>query len=1088
MSLGFGLHGANRAKEDEKLLTAVRKACSTEEVSPKHKHVRTCIVYTHNFKTAAPFFLALTSLPLNYDEIQCWKSLIVVHKVVRDGDPSALQAAFDNFKFLENIFQHSTSNAFGWRGYCALIRAYVNFILAKLEFHKLHPKFRADFDYDEFLSLRGVDDPNAGFETISDLMNLQDRLDEVQKLIMSHLNAATNNECRVAAFVPLVEESYAIYKFSTRMLIAMHKTIDSAEDSLLPLRERYAGQHSNLRKFYRNCEQMPYLTRLIKIPTLPRDPPNLFGEDEWATGAAPGLPARRGLAQSPIPDAPSPDNDDAELEEAMRRSRLDEEERQRKATAEQEAREAAEQRQRELDAERTRQHREFEEGQRAMAERERQERERLERQQQEQRAMAAQQSLNQMQQSMIELQNQHERDKLMLDQYQQRIQFLETQMQQLSTNAQNSDASRDAYIRQLQEQIEQWRNKYQSLAKLYAQLREEHLGVLGKVKDMSTKLRQAGEMRARFEKMDADMRRKNDELADMMGERDRARSELQRTSESNTVTIDRLRTDLAEASARVRDLSGARGGEVGKLTSQFNSDKAELDRLLNEARRQQDDLRRQLDDANAKMAAEIKRRDEELEIARASIDQSLLHIASLQETQQSSAGGVSSDELQRQIDAMTVEHIARLKRVVDSVLQSGIDKIDEALFEYSSAAHPGNTSAASAYVLSMAEAAQTAAQEFARSFASYIASDGGANDAFLDLQTPVIQSSANLAQAMAQLLHNAKGLTRLLETDEATDELLNAGRSLAVEGARAFLWNMQTARLEKVSASQRPSRINASNTAVQSLTAKFISVVERLVPNDAAATAARLTGGDDDLGDVVEREMNSAAKAISEAADRLLELSRRPRDNAGLDSHTISVHDAILQASLQLTNAIGILIKRAKETQQEIVAHGRGSLSSTTFYKKNNRWTEGLISAARAVAFATRLLVETADGVLSETHTLPQLIVAANEVSAATAQLVAASRVKSVPFSRSQENLEVAAKAVTDATKVLVKAVDALVKRKQDDEADKVNYNDLSNTEFKKREMDLQVEILNLDNELVLARRRLADMRRAGYHLDPDNF
>jgi hypothetical protein len=68
------------------------------------------------------------------------------------------------------------------------------------------------------------------------------------------------------------------------------------------------------------------------------------------------------------------------------------------------------------------------------------------------------------------------------------------------------------------------------------------------------------------------------------------------------------------------------------------------------------------------------------------------------------------------------------------------------------------------------------------------------------------------------------------------------------------------------------------------------------------------------------------------------------------------------------------------------------------------------------------LLIETVDGrVPSGTHSLEQLIVASNEVASATAQLVAASRVKANLMSKMQERLKVAAKVVTEACKALVK-------------------------------------------------------------------
>ena len=47
-------------------------------------------------------------------------------------------------------------------GYGSLIRAYVAFILAKLRFHRHHPEFNGLFEYEEYISLKNIDDPNEG--------------------------------------------------------------------------------------------------------------------------------------------------------------------------------------------------------------------------------------------------------------------------------------------------------------------------------------------------------------------------------------------------------------------------------------------------------------------------------------------------------------------------------------------------------------------------------------------------------------------------------------------------------------------------------------------------------------------------------------------------------------------------------------------------------------------------------------------------------------------------------------------------------------------------------------------------------------
>lgn len=118
-------------------------------------------------------------------------------------------------------------------------------------------------------------------------MTLQDQIESFQKLIFAHFRGSANNECRISALVPLVKESFGIYKFITSMLRAMHRRSYSsyrfsyilivanvyivgtdAADALLPLRERYNAQHFNLRRFYYECSNLKYLTGLINVPKL----------------------------------------------------------------------------------------------------------------------------------------------------------------------------------------------------------------------------------------------------------------------------------------------------------------------------------------------------------------------------------------------------------------------------------------------------------------------------------------------------------------------------------------------------------------------------------------------------------------------------------------------------------------------------------------------------------------------------------------------------------------------------------------------------------------------------------------------------
>lgn len=124
-------------------------------------------------------------------------------------------------------------------------------------------------------------------------------------------------------------------------------------------------------------------------------------------------------------------------------------------------------------------------------------------------------------------------------------------MAQINQHSQQRDASKDEMIRTLQsnfiiivskiymvltciciiDEIQMWKNKYEALAKLYSQLRKEHIELLNKYKQLQVKANSVQEATEKLERMEADMRAKNVELADLIRERDRARNELARIHE-----------------------------------------------------------------------------------------------------------------------------------------------------------------------------------------------------------------------------------------------------------------------------------------------------------------------------------------------------------------------------------------------------------------------------------------------------------------------------------------------------------------------------------------------------------------------------
>lgn len=75
-------------KAEQELSLNIKKATSPEEAAPKQKHVRKCIVYTWDYHSSASIWTGLRVLPILTDEVQTFKALITVHKILQEGHPT----------------------------------------------------------------------------------------------------------------------------------------------------------------------------------------------------------------------------------------------------------------------------------------------------------------------------------------------------------------------------------------------------------------------------------------------------------------------------------------------------------------------------------------------------------------------------------------------------------------------------------------------------------------------------------------------------------------------------------------------------------------------------------------------------------------------------------------------------------------------------------------------------------------------------------------------------------------------------------------------------------------------------------------
>jgi chromosome segregation ATPase len=267
------------------------------------------------------------------------------------------------------------------------------------------------------------------------------------------------------------------------------------------------------------------------------------------------------------------------------------------------------------------------------------------------------------------MRGQYERDQIFLEQYdrvcfflsfvpvllmyvEQRVKALESELAGVSTHINSQMASKDDLIKQLQDQVTLWRNKYEALAKLYSQLRTEHLDMLSKFKQMQLKANSAQEAVDRMERMERDLKAKNLELADMLRERDRARFDIDRQRSSHKEEVDRLRRELNFANERAEDSSRSKNSEVSLVMNKYNRQLSELEDSLRvwttylisipehlsvvptQAKQTQiDDLLIKLNNASGDLERLREEKDQEIMILQEGMDST---IQQLSETQQAS--------------------------------------------------------------------------------------------------------------------------------------------------------------------------------------------------------------------------------------------------------------------------------------------------------------------------------------------------------------------------------------------------------------------------------------------------------------------
>jgi len=279
----------------------------------------------------------------------------------------------------------------------------------------------------------------------------------------------------------------------------------------------------------------------------------------------------------------------------------------------------------------------------------------------------------------------------------------------------------------------------------------------------------------------------------------------------------------------------------------------------------------------------------------------------------------------------------------------------------------------------------------------------------------IVGAARVLAADTEAFLANVKGLSNRVDDPELKLRLGEGARNAARMVSKIL------ADTQALSVQGKPSEATLDNLrSTQNTFEQQLGGVRSAINNQASKSQKE---EDNHLNDVAERELMNAAKVIEEAAEQLKAQAAARKAQRALQQFSpgeIDVEGAIADSALYITTATQKLIIAATAAQQERVAMGLTAPAGSDMYHSDEMWAEGLISAAKAVASATKLLVGSANKAISGEIDEALLVACCNAVSAHTAKLQSATKSKSDVRSKSVQGVDGAAKLVKEATNSLV--------------------------------------------------------------------